>query len=70
VLIISRASARRLGAVETTVDIRNCLEDSPKATKPQVSGDADLRFWCTPPGTRTPNPLVKRWLRGVSGGVE
>ena len=30
--------------------------------KPQVSGDADLRSWCTPPGTRTPNPLVKSQL--------
>jgi hypothetical protein len=46
------------------------LEITPGITKPQVSTGADLRFWCTPPGTRTPNPLVKSWLKDVSGGVE
>jgi len=50
------------GQQQPEVDSREALDKSLEIAEPQVSGDADLRFWCTPPGTRTPNPLVKSQL--------
>jgi integrase len=64
--IIPRASGRRLGhvsgTVETTVDDVNDQEMTSRSTKPQVNIDVDLGSAGTPPGTRTPNPLVKSQL--------
>jgi integrase len=64
--IIPRASVRRLGrgsgTVETTMDSQDDLETTPESTKPQVNVDVDLGSGGTPPGTRTPNPLVKSQL--------
>jgi integrase len=50
------------GTHQPVMDGSGDLDIVAEDTKPQVSGDADLRFWCTPPGTRTPNPLVKSQL--------
>jgi integrase len=65
-MIIPRASARRLGrgsgAVETTMDSPNDVEKDLETTKAQVNEGVDLRFKSAPPGTRTPNPLVKSQL--------
>jgi hypothetical protein len=57
------------GTQQPEVDSVVDLEITPDITKPQVSTGADLRFWCTPPGTRTPNPLVKSWPGGLPGGA-
>jgi Phage integrase family len=66
VLIIPRASTRRLGhgsgAAPAAMDTQEDLESGSKNTKPQVNTDADLGSGGTPPGTRTPNPLVKSQL--------
>jgi len=73
-LIIPRASTCRLGrgsgTVETTVDSRSDQENSSETTKPQVSSNANLGSCSTPPGTRTPNPLVKSERFCVSGDDE
>jgi integrase len=50
------------GTHQPDVDSHNDHEMSPESTKPQVSGETDLRSGGTPPGTRTPNPLVKSQL--------
>ena len=72
-LIIPRASVRRLGRVsgadETTVDSRDDQETSGGDAKTQVIEGDDLRSDCAPPGTRTPNPLVKSKRLGMSGGA-
>jgi integrase len=63
-LIIPRSSSGTLGlpsgSPETTVDSEDDQTRLPGNTKPQVNMDVDLRCECAPPGTRTPNPLVKR----------
>jgi hypothetical protein len=41
-----------------------------QTTKPQVNRAVDLGLGGTPPGTRTPNPLVKSERFCVSGGDE
>jgi hypothetical protein len=65
-MIILRASARRpghvSGTVETTVDSGSDDGRGPETAKAQVNGSVDLRFSGAPPGTRTPNPLVKSQL--------
>ena len=65
-LIIPRASARLLGLPsgfpETTMDSQGDQARSSENAKPQVNSDVDLRCECAPPGTRTPNPLVKSQL--------
>jgi Phage integrase family len=65
-LIIPRASGHRLGhspgTVETTMDGQDDLDAILEMTKTQVNDDIDLRFSGAPPGTRTPNPLVKSQL--------
>jgi hypothetical protein len=37
-------------------------EMASETTEAQVNSDVDLRFSGAPPGTRTPNPLVKSQL--------
>jgi integrase len=70
-MIIPRASTRLLGlpsgSQETTMDSQ---QGSQETTNPQVNVDVDLGIDCAPPGTRTPNPLVKSSRLGVSGGAE
>jgi integrase len=65
-LIIPRTSARLLGrgsgTGETTVDGAGDHRSILNATKAQVDDDIDLRLCGAPPGTRTPNPLVKSQL--------
>jgi len=65
-LIIPRSSWRTLGlssgSHQTTVDSQDDQARSPETTKPQVNDDVDLRSESAPPGTRTPNPLVKSQL--------
>ncbi|GLZ37846.1 site-specific integrase [Actinokineospora sp. NBRC 105648] len=62
-LIIPRASARLLGPSsgpqQTTVDTH---QDSCETANPQVNVEVDLGICGAPPGTRTPNPLVKSQL--------
>jgi hypothetical protein len=65
-LIIPRASARLLGhGSGTDTDSATAKDDrlgAAETTKPQVNTNVDLRPGGTPPGTRTPNPLVKSQL--------
>jgi integrase len=56
------------GTHQPKMDGHNDQETSLKTPKPQVDIDVDLGSVGTPPGTRTPNPLVKSWLKDVSGG--
>jgi hypothetical protein len=35
----------------------------------QVETNLDLLLWSTPPGTRTPDPLIKSPQVGLDGGV-
>jgi hypothetical protein len=55
------------GQQETTMDSERVSREHQKA---QVNVHDDLGFGGAPPGTRTPNPLVKSRTRGVSGGAE
>jgi hypothetical protein len=41
-----------------------------KQKNPQVNNEVDLGICGAPPGTRTPNPLVKSRPEPLSGGVE
>jgi len=65
-MIIPRASTRLLGlpsgSQETTMDSQIPEEVSPETTNPQVNNKVDLGICSAPPGTRTPNPLVKSQL--------
>ena len=64
--MIPRAKINVLGLSSGThqpdVDSRNDQENAVETTKPQVSDNANLGSCSTPPGTRTPNPLVKSQL--------
>ncbi|CRK55012.1 hypothetical protein [Alloactinosynnema sp. L-07] len=44
------------------MDSRLHEEDSPETTNPQVNTNVDQGICGAPPGTRTPNPLVKSQL--------
>jgi integrase len=65
-MIIPRASTRLLGlpsgSQETTMDSQKPEDDSQETTNPQVNTEVDLGIGGAPPGTRTPNPLVKSQL--------
>ncbi|MEN3321486.1 MAG: hypothetical protein V7643_4888 [Mycobacterium sp.] len=55
------------GQQETTVDGEQMVREYQKG---QVNVDVDLPFGGAPPGTRTPNPLVKSRHPDLSGGAE
>jgi len=65
-LIIPRTSPGPLGlpsgAHQTTMDGPEDHVGSPEMTKPQVIDVMTCGGGCAPPGTRTPNPLVKSQL--------
>ena len=44
-------------------------DESGNAEK-QVETNLDLLLWSTPPGTRTPDPLIKSPRVGHDGGVD
>ena len=50
------------GTHQPEMDSQNERETALECTKPQVNVDVDLGSGGTPPGTRTPNPLVKSQL--------
>lgn len=50
------------GTQQPKMDSRNDQETVAETTEPQVNMGADLGSESTPPGTRTPNPLVKSQL--------
>jgi hypothetical protein len=50
------------------MDSPDDVEKDLQTTKAQVNVDVDLRFKSAPPGTRTPNPLVKSRQFDLSSG--
>jgi integrase len=64
--MIPRAKINTLGLPsghqQPEVDGHVDQENDPETTKPQLSNHAELGSGGTPPGTRTPNPLVKSQL--------
>jgi hypothetical protein len=72
--MIPRAKINILGLSSGTqqpkMDSRDDQEIVAEITKPQVNDEVDLGSGGTPPGTRTPNPLVKSPQVVVSTGDE